>query len=107
MSQVGAIALDEPDRALVLSILHRQLPPGATVCVFGSRAGGRIRRYSDLDLAIDAGRTLTADEMAELAEAFTESDLPWKVDLIDMRAIGGRFREVIQAQQVKLTEIGS
>jgi hypothetical protein len=41
--------------------------------------------FSDLDLAIDAGRRLTLDEVASLAEAFSESDLPYK----SMSSIGG------------------
>ncbi len=68
-------------RRLVLHILDIHLPRGAKVWLFGSRATGRARRYSDLDLAIDAGRRLSLDELAELAEAFSDSDLPYKVDL--------------------------
>jgi predicted nucleotidyltransferase len=49
-----------------------------SVRLAGDRPG---RRYSDLDLAIDAGRGLTLDEIAGLAEAFSDSDLPYKVDL--------------------------
>jgi predicted nucleotidyltransferase len=52
-------------------------------CVFGSRATGRARRYSDLDPAIDAGRQLTLDEIAGPVDAFREGDLPLKVDLVD------------------------
>ncbi len=53
----GAARLDLPaaDRRLVLTILAANLPAGTAAWVFGSRATGRARRYSDLDLAIDAG----------------------------------------------------
>jgi len=43
------------------------------VWLAGDRPG---RHYSDLDLAIDAGRRLTLDEIAGLTEAFSDSDLP-------------------------------
>jgi predicted nucleotidyltransferase len=72
--------------------------------VFGSRATGRARRYSDLDLAIDAGRPLTLDEIAGLAEAFSDSDLPYKVDIVDWRNIEDRWRQTIMAERVALTE---
>jgi hypothetical protein len=65
-------------RRLVLDILWAHLPQHTKTWVFGSRATGRARRYSDLDLAIDAGRRPTLDEIAELAEAFSDSDLPYK-----------------------------
>jgi predicted nucleotidyltransferase len=70
--------------------------------VFGSRASGRARRYSDLDPAIDAGRRLTLDEVARLAEAFSDSDLPYKVDLVDWHDIDDRWRRIIMAERTAL-----
>jgi predicted nucleotidyltransferase len=72
--------------------------------MFGSRATGRARRYSDLDLAIDAGRPLTLDEIGGLTEAFSESDLPYKVDIVDWCNIEDRWRQTIMAERVALTE---
>jgi predicted nucleotidyltransferase len=90
------------ERRLVLDILAANLPKGSSAWVFGSRATGRARRYSDLDLAIDAGRRLTLDEFAMLGEAFSDSDLSYKVDLVDWHAIDERFRQAIAAERVSL-----
>src|SRR5438477_13052842 len=95
-----ALDLSPDDRRLVRAILTAHLPAAAKVWVFGSRVSGRARRYSDLDLAIDAGRPLTLDETAILAEAFSDSDLPYRVDIVDWRAIGGGFREIIAEARV-------
>ena len=89
-------------RLLVLRIAQGTLPAGAKLWAFGSRATGRARKYSDLDLAIDAGRPLTLDESARLGEALQESDLPYRVDIVDWHAIGERFRRVIAAGRVPL-----
>ena len=102
VSQGLHVDLQPEHRLLVLDILRANLPRGARVWVFGSRAGGRARRYSDLDLAIDAGRRLTLDKVAILGEAFGESDLPFKVDLVDWHGISNRFRERIEAGLVAL-----
>jgi predicted nucleotidyltransferase len=91
-------------RALVSGILAEHLPLSVQVWVFGSRATGRARRYSDLDLAIDAGRPLTLDETALLREAFEDSDLPYRVDIVDWQTIGERFRRLIAAERVPLLE---
>ena len=72
--------------------------------MFGSRTTGRARRYSDLDLAIDAGRQLTLDETARLSEAFGDSDLPYRVDFTDWQGIDDHWRRTIAAQRVALTE---
>jgi predicted nucleotidyltransferase len=93
-------ALTAAERRIVREVLAAHLPAGATVWVFGSRASGRARRHSDLDLAIDAGRRLSLDETAILAEAFCESDLPFRVDLVDWQAIGDGFRRRIAAERL-------
>lgn len=87
---------------LVRAILRAHLPPKSRVWVFGSRATGRGRRYSDLDLAIDAGRCLTIDETAILREAFDDSDLPYGVDIVDWHAISGGFHRLIANERIAL-----
>ena len=98
------IDLPADHRRLVLNILRAHLPQRTTTWVFGSRATGRARRHSDLDLAIDAGRQLTLDEIARLAEAFGDSDLPYKVDLVDWHKIDDRWRQTITAESAALNE---
>jgi type I restriction enzyme S subunit len=99
------IALQAKHRRLVLDILRANLPADTKTWIFGSRATGRARRYSDLDLAIDAGRRLTLDEIAALSEAFSDSDLPYKVDLVDWHEIDERWRHSIAAERVALGEV--
>ena len=107
MTKPVDIDLPGDDRRIVWQILRANLPPKAKVWVFGSRATGRAQRYSDLDLAIDAGRAMTLDETASLAEAFSESDLAYRVDVVDWHAIEDRFRRIIAKERAKLTEPAS
>jgi len=102
MRRSARIDLPDDHRRLVLKILAAHLPQGGTAWVFGSRATGRARPLSDLDLAIDADRRLTLDEVAELVEAFTESDLPYKVDVVDWHGIDEHFRQMIMAERQEL-----
>ena len=104
MSGERPINLAPEHRRLVLAILRAHLPAEASAWVFGSRVTGRARRYSDLDLAIDAGRPLSLDELAVLAEAFRESDLPYRVDVVDWRGIDDRFRRIVDAERTALPE---
>lgn len=90
-----AVDIRPQDLVIVRRILLAHLPPSAKVWVFGSRARGTARRGSDLDLAIDAGRTLTINEIGMLQEEFEESDLPYKVDIVDMAAVQSSFRDKI------------
>jgi len=96
------IELRESDKTIVLQILSAILPEGATVLVFGSRAKGGVKRSSDLDLAIDLGRPLSRAEVLALADAFEESDLPYRVDVVDLVSVQDPFRSVILRDALRL-----
>lgn len=81
--------------AIVREILDRRLP-GREVWVFGSRARGTARPPSDLDLAVIGPTPLDGRLLAETEGDFSDSDLPFRVDLVDWAAAGERFREIIR-----------
>ena len=68
--------------AIVRGIL-RQHAAGLEVWAFGSRAKGTAKPYSDRDLAIITQQPLALAQDAALADAFAESELPWRVDMVD------------------------
>ena len=91
-----SIDLPAEHRAQALEIIRRRLPT-ARVWVYGSRAKGRARRYSDLDLMLDDhGRPIAASVMGNLDEDFDESDLPIIVELHDMAQTDTKFLARVQ-----------
>lgn len=86
----------------VEDILARFTPRPNQVLVFGSRARRTARRFSDLDLAIDSGERLSIVELARLQSEFEDSDLPWRVDVVDLNAVGEGFRGSILAHAVPI-----
>lgn len=66
------------------------------VRAFGSRVSGTAKDYSDLDLAIIGKIKIKRKTRMLLREAFEESDLPFRVDVIDYNAIQETFREIIE-----------
>lgn len=77
---------------IVCDVLHTLLPKEARAYVFGSRVSGGARRYSDLDLALEWVRPLGLDVLGEIAEALSESDLAYKVDIVDLATVTPAFR---------------
>lgn len=89
-----------PDHwAIVRDILQRHVPQYA-VWAFGSRAKWTAKEYSDLDLAIITDSPLPLATSAALAEEFSESDLPWKVDIVDWAETSETFRKIIERDRV-------
>lgn len=89
------IALLDEQRKIVAQILESNIPT-AHIYIFGSRAVGNPKPHSDLDLAIDMGSPLSLQQMAQLKDAFSESDLPFRVDVVDMQAVSPEFLKIIQ-----------
>lgn len=99
------IDLRPEDLEQVLAILDRHVP-GREVRAFGSRVAGKVKEFSDLDLAVLGAEPLPASVMADLHEAFRESDLPFKVDVLDWAATRDSFRRVIEREFVLVREEG-
>ncbi|VEI47079.1 DNA polymerase subunit beta [Actinobacillus equuli] len=76
--------------------------PEYEVWAFGSRVTGKVKSYSDLDLAIITDNPLSLARHAELVEAFSESDLTWKVDIVDWALTSENFREIIKQNAILL-----
>lgn len=97
-----AIDIAPEHLAQVQAILARHLPAGVEVLVFGSRARGGAKRFSDLDLALKDVGPLDPTVMEHLVDAFEESSLPWRVDLVDYHALTPAF---LSAVEVDLTPL--
>ena len=100
MSRIAPSVDLPPDHwAIVRGILRRHVPD-RKVLAFGSRATWTAKDYSDLDLAIMGDEPLSLNATSALAEAFGESDLPFKVDLVDWMRIDEAFRDIIRRDGV-------
>jgi len=78
----------------------RQHVPEVEVRAFGSRVAWSARDTSDLDLVLMTDVPLPVGRMADLKDAFTESNLPFKVDILDWATTKDRFRRIIEKQYV-------
>lgn len=94
------ISLTEHELSVVRAILLAHLPGCVSVHVFGSRAHGHPKAWSDLDLMLEAPTPLPLSLVAKLVEAFEESELPWKVDLVDRKSVSDAFGKLIDQSKV-------
>lgn len=93
--------LKAQDLTLVREILHSHVPC-CTVWAFGSRVLGTAKPTSDLDLAILDLPSADSKQIDLLREAFEESHLPMKVDVLDWNKTGESFRRIIEKQKIVL-----
>jgi predicted nucleotidyltransferase len=95
------IAISEDSLNMVKNILSKTVP-NCEVRAFGSRIKGTNREYSDLDLAIIGEKKLGISVLGNVQEAFMESALPFRVDILDYNAISEKFQKVIDAEYEKI-----
>ncbi len=85
-----------------LKLLHeifQELCPNAVIWAYGSRINGRAHVGSDLDLAIiKFGEN--ACTFSELREALTESNIPFLVDLFELKKLPKSFQSQIEQNYV-------
>lgn len=95
------LALSPEELRQVLAILQQHVP-GLEVWAFGSRVRGQAKPHSDLDLALITTTPLPLTTAAALADAFAESDLPWRVDVVDWASTSPSFRDIIARDKITL-----
>jgi type I restriction enzyme S subunit len=88
---------------VVQDILNKYLQKDVIIWVFGSRAKKNTKPYSDLDLALDMnGELIDPEIISKIANDFEESDLPYKVDVLDIVTVSDKFREIIEIDKIRL-----
>jgi predicted nucleotidyltransferase len=99
----NSIARNEAaDLAQITAILRRAL--GGKSCaayLFGSRATGAAQPASDFDVAVLADEDISR-ELSAARDLLEESNIPFKVDLVDLRLAAPAFRRAAQAQGILL-----
>lgn len=85
----------------ISNILQKHVPQ-YPVWAFGSRAKWKAKPFSDLDLAIITEQPMDWSISATLVEDFSESNLPFKVDILDWATTNKAFCKMIAADKIIL-----
>ena len=96
----------DADCLRIVRRLLAQHVPEMEVWAFGSRVQGNPKPHSDLDLALVSERPLPVDRLARLSHVFEESDLPFRVDLVELSKVVPAFRAIIE-QQHEVIQLGN
>ncbi len=95
------IALKPHELSIVKKIIEEQLP-NQNIFVFGSRATTHYKPHSDLDLCVIGEHSLSLQQLSELHETFSNSDLPMRVDIVDGLTASPEFMAIIKKNAVQL-----
>ena len=89
------INVSDEQMKLITDILKKHVPD-CEVRAFGSRYKRSNKEYSDLDIAIVGEKKLDLSLLGSVNAAFEESDLPFRVDVLDWYGISLEFQKIIE-----------
>ena len=92
--------LSDAEQQIIAGVLSRYIDADCEVFVFGSRAKLTNHRHSDLDMVVRSDAPIDLSKLALISDAFSESDLPFRVDFIDWNRISEEFRSHMQGHWV-------
>jgi type I restriction enzyme S subunit len=95
----------QPEHWAIVCDILRSHAAGREIWAFGSCARGAAKTYADLDLAIISEQPMSLAQGAALADAFAESALPWRVDIVDWATAGEPFRRIIERDRVVVQHV--
>ena len=88
----------------VISIFHKYPQLKVKVYAFGSRVKGTARKNSDLDLIIKSELPIALNDLYDIKDTFSESDILYRVDLSDWSRLSDSFKEAIEHELVLIYE---
>ena len=68
---------------------------------------GNARQFSDLDLVLVGQRAVPGAVIEQLKDAFSSSDLPMMVDVLDWHTLGEPFRTALENRALHLVQASS
>ncbi|MDR0681118.1 MAG: restriction endonuclease subunit S, partial [Dysgonamonadaceae bacterium] len=90
------ICVSEHERAIILDIL-KEYAPDCEARAFGSRYKWTSSDSSDLDLALIGKTNMGLSRLGRIRDAFEESELPFRVDVLDWCCLSKEFQTIINS----------
>src|SRR3989344_2679852 len=86
--------LDDGTLNTIKTIVNSYLPDNSyQAFIFGSRATNNNRLFSDIDLGILGSKPLPTKNYVNLVQAFEDSDIPYRTDVVDFTSVSDKFKE--------------
>lgn len=94
---IDAWSLAEAQRLLARKLADTHIK----AWLFGSRARGDHRPFSDIDIALQApDGAIPREHLAALREAFEESCIPYRVDLVDLAQADEHLLDAVRSEGI-------
>jgi predicted nucleotidyltransferase len=87
--------VDKATQEKIVSLIAA-LMPDVKIYLFGSRARQTHSKWSDIDLALDAGHVLPNVKVDEVKSVLEATNMPYKVDVLDFHSVSADMQASIK-----------
>jgi predicted nucleotidyltransferase len=95
--------LEEKWKKLIKEIVRKYLPDkDYKIFIFGSRAEGKNRKFSDIDLGIEGPEKISSLIHLNIEEDLENSDIPYRVDVVDFKTVSPDFAKIAKKKILNL-----
>ncbi len=86
----------------IKAIISKHLSPQDRIFIFGSHATGTARKWSDIDVGLSSPFPLKLNLLAHIDEELEDSDIPYKVDVVDFNRVSEEFKNIALQKTIPL-----
>lgn len=95
--------LTEEDLKIIRESVYKHLPKEKyKAFIFGSRADGTAGKWSDIDIGVIGDKGVPAGLLVEIEEELENSDIPYRVDVVDFSDVSEKFRRIARKKVLEL-----
>lgn len=94
--------LEDVWKKLIKNSVRKYLDTSYQVFLFGSRAEGKNRQWSDADIGILGQQKVPNDKLVEIESVLSESDIPYLVDIVDFKSVTPEFAKIALSSKIDL-----
>ena len=91
--------IDAKTKHKIIALISALLPE-AKIYLFGSRARGTHSQWSDIDLALDAGKPLEPQDIGEINDLMEALTTPYKISVVDIYRISELMKKAIEQDKI-------
>lgn len=88
------MSINQETKNKIIALISALIPE-AKIYLFGSRARGTAKQWSDIDIALDAGTPLDINRVSEVKDVLEALSIPYRVDIVDIFQVDETMKQAI------------
>jgi predicted nucleotidyltransferase len=92
--------VDERSKRIIIAVISAIIPD-AKIILFGSRARNNFKPRSDIDIAVDTGKSVSILLIGEAKEMLNASNINVAIDLVDLNNVSNELAINIRKEGIE------